>query len=257
VASLSASAGVCTLSAAGSGERLVELADGALYWAKSHGRNQTVLYDATVVVELSASARAARLEREATLSSIRVLARAVDAKDTATREHSERVAGLAALLAVELAWPAERVAQLREAGLVHDVGKIGIPDAILLKPGRLTAAEYDHVKQHAALGADILSGVLSDEQVDWVRHHHERFNGTGYPDALRGEQIAEGAQILAVADAWDVMTGATRAYSTPRPGDEALAECRREAGRQFAPHVVAALALLLGDEEQRRLPLAA
>jgi diguanylate cyclase (GGDEF)-like protein len=256
VARVRVSAGVCALAEASCPDRLVALADGALYWAKSHGRNQTVVYDPSVVVELSAEDRAARLEREITLASIRVLARAVDAKDSTTHEHSERVATLTALLAVELGWPAERVSLLREAGLVHDVGKIGVPDAILLKPSRLTPYEYERVKQHAALGADILSGVLSAEQVNWVRHHHERCDGRGYPDALPGAGTAEGAQILALADAWDVMTGPARSYSKARPVLEALEECRREAGAQFAPHVVEALARLLGEGEQRH-PLAA
>jgi diguanylate cyclase (GGDEF)-like protein/putative nucleotidyltransferase with HDIG domain len=251
VGSLTVSAGVCDLAQAGDAERLLALAQGALYWAKCHGRNAAVRYEREVVVELSSAERAQRLEQAATLASIRVLARAVDAKDSSTHEHSERVAALAARLAEELGWPAERVALLRDAGLVHDVGKIGVPDAVLLKPGRLDAAEYEVVKQHAALGAAIVSDVLSDEQCDWVRHHHERWSGQGYPAGLVGDDIPDGAQILALADAWDVMTGTERPYTQPKSEPEALAECLRERGRQFAPLAVDALARLLAEPGRR------
>ena len=106
-----------------------------------------------------------RLDRERSIASLRALAQAVDAKDTNTRLHSGRVADLAVRLATALGWPVAECARLREAGLLHDVGKIGVPDAVLLKPGRLTPGEYDQVKLHAALGAQIASEVLDAEQV--------------------------------------------------------------------------------------------
>ncbi|MBI5103461.1 MAG: diguanylate cyclase [Solirubrobacterales bacterium] len=240
---LTCSAGVCDLSQAGDAEELVRLADGALYWAKEHGRDACYRYDPEIVAELSAADRAERLERSRALAAVRALARAIDAKDPATIRHSERVAELACRLAEARGWSCDRVARLRDAALVHDVGKIGLPDAILSKPGRLTDEEYAAVKRHSELGARIAGEVLDDEQVAWVRGHHERHDGGGYPDGLAGEGISEGARLLALADAWDAMTGA-RVYSAPMPEDQALAEVRRNVGTQFHPDAVAALEAL-------------
>jgi len=238
------SAGVAELAQAHDAGDLVRLADGALYWAKAHGRDVTFRYSPEVVEELSAEERADRLERSQALNAIRVLARAVDAKDPSTRRHSERVAELADRIAGELGWDADRRSQMRGAGLVHDVGKIGVPDSILFKPDRLTSGEYNQVKQHARLGAQIVADVLASEQVGWVRAHHERIDGGGYPDGLAGEAIPMGARILAVADAWDVMTS-MRPYSPPVSAEAAIAECRRETGTQFCEECVEALARLV------------
>ncbi len=237
---LTISAGVCDLETGGDGDSIYRLADGALYWSKVHGRDVTWIYDPTVVRTLSAHERAEHLERSQALLGLRALARAIDAKDPSTREHSERVADLAARLAEASGWERRRVAKLREAALVHDVGKIGVPDAILLKPGRLEPTEYELVKEHAELGARIVGEVLSPEQVDWVRSHHERPDGLGYPAGVPAEKIPEGATLLAMADCWDVMTS-TRSYSAPVPPEEALQECRGLVGRQFAAGALAAL----------------
>jgi response regulator RpfG family c-di-GMP phosphodiesterase/GGDEF domain-containing protein len=234
------SIGVCDLTQAEDVDELIRFADGALYWAKEHGRNTVCNYSPQGVEELSAQERAERLARNQVLHGIRALARAVDAKDHSTQEHSDRVSNLAGLLAEGLGWPPDRVALLRESALVHDVGKIGVPDAILLKAGPLNAEEYAVVKGHAALGAQIASGVLNEEQTAWVRSHHERYDATGYPDGLSGDVIPEGAHLMAVADAWDVMTS-DRPYSPRMQPLDALAECRRQAGTQFAPAAVAAL----------------
>jgi len=139
-----------------------------------------------------------------------------------------------------MSWPPLRVAALREAALIHDVGKIGVPLDALLKPGALTAAEYTLVKSHALLGAVISAEVLSEEQTSWVRGHHERFDGAGYPDGLVGDAIPDGALLLALSDSWDVMTS-ERSYSQGMDPGEALAECRRCAGGQFSPAVVEVL----------------
>ena len=191
--------------------------------------------------DLQVTAR--RRVQETLNASIRALARAIDAKDPSTRMHSERVAHLATRIAEAMGWPADRVEQLREAGLVHDVGKIGVPDAVLLKPGRLTDEEFEIVKQHAALGAEIVSEVLSPELVAWVRHHHERYDGGGYPDRIAGDDIPDGARILCVADSVDVMTS-RRPYCEPRTWEDAMDECRRVAGTHFDPRVVEAITAL-------------
>jgi HD-GYP domain-containing protein (c-di-GMP phosphodiesterase class II) len=249
-ATMSASAGICDLARAGNAAELYRLADGALYWAKAHGRNVTYCYSAEVVEELSATERAERLERLVSVGTVRALARAVDAKDPTTLLHSERVAALARAIALERGWDARRATALHDAGLVHDVGKIGVPDAVLFKPGPLDDAEVAQVREHSALGAQMLTGVMSDEQVAWVRGHHERLDGSGYPDGLAGADIPDGALILGLADAWDAMTS-DRPYSDALCPEAALFECRVVAGAQFCPETVDALERLL---VQGRLP---
>jgi diguanylate cyclase (GGDEF)-like protein len=237
------SAGVCDLDDGRDADGLFRLADGALYWSKVNGRDAAHVYDPVTVRELSAAERADQLARSQALLGIRALARAIDAKDPSTSRHSDRVARLACALAEARGWSPDRVRLLHEAGLVHDVGKIGVPDAVLLKPGRLTPDEYEQIKRHAALGAQIVEDVLTAEQVRWIRGHHERPDGRGYPDGLTGEAIAEGAALLALADAYDVMTAA-RPYSTAKSPEVALTECRDLVGRQFAAEAVGALEVL-------------
>ncbi len=241
VGSLSISAGVCSLDEASDGDTLVRLADRALYWAKHSGRNMTFRY--THDAQDMLAAPAAQVANFQLMNGVRALARAIDAKDSSTREHSERVAALAEHLAHELGWTPVRAHALFAAGLVHDVGKIGVSDGILLKAGALSAAEYDRVKQHADLGAQIASEVIDREAVAWIRSHHERWDGSGYPCGLAGDEIPDGAQLLAVADAWDVMT-TNRSYQPMRSIEDALEECRRLSGEQFAPAVVTALLAL-------------
>ncbi|MFN8111404.1 MAG: diguanylate cyclase [Thermoleophilia bacterium] len=243
---LTVSAGVCDLFQADmNGERLHDLADGALYWAKAHGRDLCVRYSPDVVVDLSASERAARLEQRRTLDAVRLLAQAVDARDPNTQRHSERVADLAVELARLLGWAEHRLDLLREAALVHDVGKIGVPDSVLLKPGPLDDDERARMQTHAALGAQMVSDVLQPDQVQWVRSHHERWDGRGYPDGLPAHDIPDGAQVLIVADAFDAMT-ADRPYRRGLHMDAAYAEVLRGSGSQFPPAVVEAMITLHG-----------
>ena len=237
---LTASAGVCGLRHAASADELYRFADGALYWAKVNGRDVTFRYSPEVVQALSAEQRAQHLERAQALQGVRLLAQAVDAKDSITQRHSERVADLAERIARELGWSSERAALLRQAALVHDVGKIGVPDRVLLKPGRLSEGEHELVKDHVALSARLVADILTPEQVAWVRSHHERWDGRGYPDGLAGGEIPQGAQIIALADAWDAMTVA-RPYGIPRTLRAALGECRRGVDRQWGAEVVEAL----------------
>jgi diguanylate cyclase (GGDEF)-like protein len=237
------SAGICDRASAGDADGLYELTGRALYRSKLHGRNATCIYESGVDTLLPLRGRAPRTGRAEALIGIRALARAVDAKDPATQRHSERVALLARELAEHLAWAPERVTLLEEAALVHDVGRLGVPDAVLLKRNRLEPDEYEIVKSHAALSAEIVGDVLAPEQVAWIRGHHERPDGAGYPDGLLGPQISDGAALLAVADAFDVMTS-ERPYSSARDRMQALEECKALVGRQFAPEPVRALAAL-------------
>ncbi len=245
---LTVSAGICDTAVTDDPAELIRLADGALYWSKARGRDQCWIYDPDVVDELSAQERAERLERSQALLGLRALARAIDAKDPATHEHSERVAALVARLARTAGWPEEEARLLSEAALVHDVGKIGIPDATLRKTEPLTDDEWTEIKGHAELAARIVEGVLAPQQVQWIRTHHERPDGNGYPRGLYGDQIPEGAALLAVADAWDVMT-VSRPYSCPKSSDDALAECLALVDQQFTRAAVKALAMLHASGE--------
>jgi len=246
VGRITISGGVCELAQARDAADLYRLADGALYWAKAHGRDVCFRYAPEVVDVLSAGEQAERLERQQAITSVRVLARVVDAKDPSTRRHSERVAELAVRIGTSLGWSTLRCAQLHEAGLLHDVGKIGIPDHILVKPGRLASDEFALVRGHAALGAQMLEDVVTPEQASWVRGHHERADGRGYPDGTAGADTPDGARILAVAEACAVMTTA-RPYAAAMSWADAVTECRREAGAQFDPAVVAAVERLDGS----------
>ena len=172
------------------------------------------------------------------------LARAVDAKDSHARSHSETVAELCAQIAAQLGLGEKRIAKLRLAGLLHDVGKIGIKDAVLQKPAKLTDDEYATMKTHASLGHRILSGTDLDEEAVWILHHHEHLDGCGYPYGLSDDAIPLESRIILVADAFEAIT-ADRPYRKARSDDEALAELERHAGTQFDPACVAALARAL------------
>jgi diguanylate cyclase (GGDEF)-like protein len=242
-AGVTVSAGMCDLEAAPSADELLRRADAAVFWSKQHGRDRSWIYDPSVVSDLAAHVRRRALDEEQGMAGLRALARAIDAKDPATQEHSERVADLAARLAAERAWGPECIDRLREAATLHDVGKIGVPDAVLLKPAPLDESEMALMRQHAALGARIVGDVLDDEQVGWIGAHHERPDGQGYPSGLTAAQISEGAALLALADAWDSMIS-HRVYSPVRAVDDAIEECRGLAGRQFTFEAIEALEAL-------------
>jgi diguanylate cyclase (GGDEF)-like protein len=177
------------------------------------------------------------------------LARAVDAKDSYTRSHCQTVSQLTALIGAELDLPEDRIARLRLAGLLHDVGKIGVPDAILNKPAKLTDEEYEQMQRHSLLGFEIVAAAGLPEEARWVRHHHERVDGRGYPDRLSGEGIPLESRIILVADAFEAMTS-DRPYRKA-PGQEfAVDELRRGAGTQFDAGVVDALCRALGTAER-------
>jgi diguanylate cyclase (GGDEF)-like protein/putative nucleotidyltransferase with HDIG domain len=185
--------------------------------------------------------QANRLLKERSTAAMESLSATVDARDSYTAGHSRRVQQLALAIGRELDLSQPELELLGHAALFHDIGKLGIPDAILLKPASLTAEEWTVMASHAAEGASIINrlGFLSDA-VPAIRHHHERFDGAGYPDGLSGDDIPLGARIIHVADAFDSML-TTRVYRPARPAHEALTELRVNAGLQFCPRCVAAL----------------
>jgi diguanylate cyclase (GGDEF)-like protein/putative nucleotidyltransferase with HDIG domain len=206
--------------------------------------------------------QANRLLKERSTAAMESLSATVDARDAYTAGHSRRVQQLALAIGRELGLSQAELDLLGHAALFHDIGKLAIPDAILLKPASLTDEEWELMQRHADEGARIIDrlGFLNDA-VPAIRHHHERFDGTGYPDGLKGEEIPLGARIIHVADALDSML-TTRIYRAARPASEALDELRRAAGSQFCPRCVAALERILpieglDDENTRPRVLAA
>ncbi|MGN9760491.1 HD-GYP domain-containing protein [Streptomyces sp. SD31] len=181
-------------------------------------------------------------ERAAHQATIRALVQAVDIKDGYTRGHSERVGQASMMIARELGLPDERVEVLRFAGILHDVGKLGVPTRLLRKNGPLTPEERRVIELHPEYGHEMVRGIsFLGEARAAVLHHHERLDGSGYPYGLRGSQIPESARVVAVADAFDAMTS-TRSYSRARPVSVALGELAKCAGSQFDPRMVTALA---------------
>jgi diguanylate cyclase (GGDEF)-like protein/putative nucleotidyltransferase with HDIG domain len=192
--------------------------------------------------------QANRLLKERSTAAMESLSATVDARDAYTAGHSRRVQQLALAIGRELGLSQAELDLLGHAALFHDIGKLAIPDAILLKPAGLTDAEWSLMQKHADEGARIIDrlGFLNDA-VPAIRHHHERFDGAGYPDRLKGEEIPLGARIIHVADALDSML-TTRNYRAARPVRDALQELREAAGSQFCPRCVAALERILPVE---------
>ena len=247
IGTVTVSAGLATFPMQGHGrDELIRLADSALYWAKEHGKNRVRLYRPDVV-ELSELKRLAPgPDKAARYRAAASLAKAVDARDTYTGRHSERVSELAARVAARLGLDAEQVELTRLAGSLHDLGKLAIPEEILRKPGTLTDTERLVLERHPQIGFRMLDSLGVDPVADLVLHHHERWDGTGYPDGLRGEEIPLGARIIFVTDAYDAMTS-DRIFRPRRSSDAALAELERCAGAQFDPVIVAAFVEELGQ----------
>ncbi len=209
-------------------------------------------------------AEQAKKIRGAFLNAITALAYALEAKDKYTSGHSERVAEISVAIARELGMSPESIERIRLAGSIHDIGKIGVRESVLNKPGTLSNTEYQHIISHCELGERILSPIVEDkETLEMVRHHHERYDGTGYPDHLSAKQIpqetrvlavaeayaeiayahtqeetfSQNTSILAVADAYDAMTS-NRPYRAALSAEKAIDELRRGVGTQFDPEVV-------------------
>ncbi|MBP3826045.1 MAG: response regulator [Butyrivibrio sp.] len=180
---------------------------------------------------------------------VQTLAEAIDAKDNYTNGHSTRVAMYSKEIAKRYGYSPERQEEIYMMGLLHDVGKIGIPDSIINKPGRLTDEEYAIIKEHPAKGAKILSKVVEmPGLVTGARWHHERYDGKGYPDGLKGGDIPEEARIIAVVDAYDAMTS-NRSYREIIPRERVINELNRGMGTQFDERF-AKIMLLMIDEDK-------
>ena len=181
-------------------------------------------------------------------AAMEALAKTVDAKDRYTSGHSMRVAEVACLIAEELGWNDEQISELRFQGMMHDIGKIGVPDSVLNKPGRLNSIEFELVQSHTTVGSDILKNVTSIPGVEQAaRHHHERFDGNGYPDHLKGEEIPINARIIGVADAYDAMNS-DRIYRKALPKDVIRKEIVNGRGTQFDPFLVDVFIKLLDED---------
>jgi hypothetical protein len=195
-------------------------------------------------------------------ATVGALCQAVETKDFYTRGHSDRVSRGSVMIAREIGMRSDRVEAIRYAGMLHDVGKLGVPTKVLQKTGKLTEEEYAAIQLHPMRGLDIVREIgFLDEALAGIMHHHERIDGRGYPMGLAGDEIPEFARVLAVADAFDSMTS-TRSYRGARPTEEAIAELRKWSGTQFDPAFVDAFvaaikrvgwqrpeAPLLADEE--------
>jgi hypothetical protein len=211
-------------------DELQRRADGALYWSKQHGKNRSCLYSPSLVRIYSPDELERETERNARLRAAKNLVRFVDARDPSTANHSQVVSALAEAIGVQLDLDPETVSHLQLAGLLHDLGKIGLADSILKAPRKLTEEEFAIVKRHPEFGHSLLDGLGIEPVEDWVLHHHEHWDGSGYPHGLSGEEIPLGARIVLVADAFEAMT-ADRPYRQAQSREAALAGCATRPAR--------------------------
>jgi putative nucleotidyltransferase with HDIG domain len=203
-------------------------------------------------IVLGTASLAERLE-EQHLATVAALAAALEAKDAYTGSHAQTIADFAVAVGERVGLEGRELRAVRMGALLHDVGKIGIPESILNKPGPLTEAELTVMKQHTVIGADIISGIPGlEEVVALVRSSHERWDGCGYPDGLRGTAVPRGAYVIAVCDAFHAMTE-DRVYRSAMSVEGALAELRRCSGSQFMPAAVDALCAVVEQGIQRRV----
>ncbi len=235
--SVRVSAGISTCP--GDGETVDELhkrADDALYWAKRNGKNLCALARETAALETDD-------EREHAVAHLYSLVEMIDRR-LRTSDHSENVANYAAALAKGYGLDTECIVRLRRAALLHDIGKVSVTSEILGKPGSLTAEEYAEIKRHPIVGSVILAHAGLHDEAHWIRHHHERIDGTGYPEGLTGDDIPLESRILFVADAFEALTS-DRPYRRGAEVPDALEELRRCAGTQFDAEVVERMATLV------------
>jgi diguanylate cyclase (GGDEF)-like protein len=242
VGTVTVSAGVATYPTQGSGrDELIRLADSALYWAKKDGKNRVRAYAAESVLRANLGQLGDTPDRAARYRAAESLARAVDERDAFAGSHSQRVGDYSARISRRLGADESSIELTRLAGHLHDLGKLAIPEELLRKPSVLSDAERIVLERHPQIGYQMLESLGVEPVAEWVLHHHERWDGSGYPNRLAGDQIPLGSRILFVADAYDAMTS-EHGYGERLSQHEALAELERCAGTQFDPAVVRALA---------------
>ncbi len=230
---------------AATADQLLSAARGAFFWVKRHGKDNVLVHSSTLVTDPGEDDRIHTLEAQAHVGAVRALAAAVDARDPATQHHSSRVASLAVRVGRELGFEDDRISLLESAALMHDVGKIGVPDHVLSRLGAYSDEDFAHFAEHPALGERILASTPFPEILPWIRHHHERWDGAGFPDGLRAVAIPLEARILAVCEAHDSWTS-PRPWRPAMPEDQALAELIVGMGTRFDPAVVEVFLLTQG-----------
>ena len=219
--------------------QLLQAADQALYVAKELGRDRTAIYRPEVTAQMLSTEDRSAMRADGYLSAMLVLAEAVDLRDAGSPAHSETVGRYAEMIAAELGLGEDRVERVKLAGVLHDIGKVGVPDSVLQKAGPLDDGEWAEVQKHCELGSRLLGGAGLEDIADWVLAHHERPDGTGYPAGLSAGEIPLEARILAVADAYEAMVG-DRTYRMGIGAQRAREELESGAGTQFDPLVVEA-----------------
>jgi diguanylate cyclase (GGDEF)-like protein len=232
----------------GSSDAVMESADQALYAAKALGRNRSVIFNREISAVFAPEGGGRGLDA-AHLPTLLSLAEELDIRDAGTANHSRTVGRYCALTAEQLGMAADHVERVEMAGRLHDIGKIGVPNAVLQKPGPLGSREMSQVRTHPEIGAQVLAGEGLEDLRNWVVAHHERPDGKGYPARLKDADIPLEAKIIAVADAYEAMT-ADRVYRTGIGARSARVELLRCAGTQFDPRVVAAFMAVLDTIER-------
>ncbi len=230
---------------------LLRMADTAQFWAKCRGRDRVLVYDPSLSSPLEGSNGLTCDATTGDLATLRSLALAVDVRESATRNHSRNVARLVVLLGREMGLAEEHLTLLEQAAILHDVGKIGVSDRVLGKPTSLTPIETEHVREHPLLGERLLASAGMREVLPWVRGHHERWDGKGYPDGLAGQDIPLEARILAVCDAYDVITS-DRPYRARLSHQAALQEIDLSMGSQFDPMVAEVFIRMMSADQHHR-----
>ena len=222
---------------------LIKQADAALYWAKRNGKNLCAIASEAIVESDSDQDRV-----DVTVAHLHAMVAAIDAQHLLTKDHSENVASYAVALGQALELDPERIVKLRRAALLHDIGKSAVSRTILEKPAKLTDEEFEKIKLHPGVGATMLTHSGLVEEALWIRHHHERIDGCGYPDGLAGEAIPFESRILHIVDAFEAMTS-DRPYHKAISVTDAVKELERCAGTQFDASIVAGLHRLLSGDK--------
>jgi diguanylate cyclase (GGDEF)-like protein/putative nucleotidyltransferase with HDIG domain len=235
-------------------EAVMHAAEQGVVAAEQLGRDRTVIYNAEIASLVLAAETRRQGGADGNLSAVLALTEVLDIRDAGTATHSQTVGRYAEAIARELGFSPELVERVRLAGILHDVGKIAVPDAVLRKPSKLDDDEYDQMKRHPEVGAVIVDGADLPDVAAWVMAHHERPDGRGYPHGLSGDDIPLEARILAVADAYEAMT-VDRVYRRALGEDAARAELRRCSGSQFDERIVEVFLRVLDAEDPRTAEL--